>query len=162
LLLKAAHAAVSRGDLMALEEVAALGKALAPTRERLAESLGQGAAFLGAVRTGWPDAARPAFGDSLVYPVAAGAVTAGLGALSSIALIAYVNIFAINLIAAGVRLGLCGQVGGVRILAALQPAMVDIVRRADSAGIEALGSCALGSDIASMRHETLETRLFMS
>src|ERR1700744_2115477 len=42
------------GELLRIADLAA---ALAPSRERLAESQGQGEAFLAAVRAGWPAAA---------------------------------------------------------------------------------------------------------
>jgi urease accessory protein len=61
-----------------------------------------------------------------------------------------------------VRLSLCGQSGVVRILAALGPAIADIAARAEHASEADLGGCALGADIASLRHETLNGRLFLS
>jgi urease accessory protein len=157
-LLSLAH----RADDEALAELAALAAALAPSRERLAETLGQGEAFLTAVRAGWPQLAPCVLPGRLAYPVVAGAAAARLGASAQMTLGAYLTGFCANLIAAGVRLSLCGQSGGVRILARLTPLIGEIAARAANAAHEDLGGCALGADIASLRHETLNGRLFLS
>ncbi len=156
-----AHRAARAGDAARLTDLAALGAAFAPSRERLAETLGQGAAFLAAVREGWPDVAAE-LADQPAYPVAAGACCGRIGASLPIALQAYLTGLCANLIAAGIRLALCGQKGGVRILSALGPDIADLARRASEAEEEDLGGCAFGSDIASMRHEVQEGRLFLS
>jgi urease accessory protein len=157
-----AHRAALAGDEAALASVAGLAAALAPSRERQAEAIGQGQAFLSAVRAGWPQATPDTLPDRIAYPVAAGAASAGIGAPLRTALNAYLTGFASNLIAAGVRLGFCGQTGGVRTLSALGPLIAEAARRAEQAGEDDLGGCALAGDIASMRHETLNGRLFLS
>jgi urease accessory protein len=150
------------GDDAALLDVADLAAALAPSRERAAETLGQGEAFLRAVRTGWPGVAPDALPDRVAYPVAAGAAARGIGAPVTTVVVAYLTGFAANLIAAGVRLSLCGQSGGVRILSGLGPLIAQLALRAAEATQDDLGGCALASDIAAMRHETLHTRLFIT
>jgi urease accessory protein len=160
-LLAAAHAAVRGGDSKGLAEVAGLAAAMAPCKERLAESLGQGEAFLRAVRAGGL-AAAPMVADRTALPVAAGAATARVGADVETALIAYLNGFAANLIAAGVRLSVCGQTGAARTLAAVSPTVVALAARAARSSLDDLGGCAFGSEIAAMRHEALPTRLFIS
>jgi len=145
-----------------LLDVAALSAALAASRERLAETEGQGQAFLAAVREGWPGLAPAALPERTTYPAAAGACCAAIGAPLHAAIGVYLTGFAANLIAAGIRLGLCGQSGGVRVLAALQPLIARLAASAEDAGEDDLGGCAFGSDIAAMRHETLEGRLFLS
>jgi urease accessory protein len=161
-ILNLAHGAVLADDAAELTRVAALSVALAPSRERLAEATGQGEAFLAAVRAGWPDHAPPRQSVRVTYPVAAGAATASLGAPVRLALSAYLTGFCANLIAAGVRLGFCGQSGGVRILSHLGLLIADLAARGARAGEDDLGGCALAADIASMRHETLSGRLFLS
>jgi urease accessory protein len=149
-------------DDEALLTIADLAAALAPSRERSAETLRQGEAFLIAVRAGWPDVIPAALPERVAHPVAAGAAARGIGAPVTTALIAYLTGFTANLIAAGVRLSLCGQSGGVRILAGLGPLIADLAARANDATEADLGGCALASDINAMRHETLRTRLFIS
>ena len=156
-----AHRAAREGDAERLHDLAALGAALSPSGERLAETTGQGGAFLAAVRAGWPEKAAD-LPELTAYPVVAGACCGRLGASLPMALQAHLTGFCANLIAAGVRLGLCGQTGGVRILSDLGPVVADIALRAAGAEEDDLGGCAFGSDIASMRHEALEGRLFLS
>jgi urease accessory protein len=154
--------AARAGDDARLLYVAELSAALAPSRERLAETVGQGEAFLAAVRAGWPERAPAALPRRVAYPAAAGAAAASLGTDPDTALAAYLTGFCANLIAAGVRLGLCGQTGGVRLLSRLAPLVWRLAGRAAQAGEDDLGACALTADIASMRHETLDGRLFLS
>jgi urease accessory protein len=149
------------GDAAGFARVASLALSLCPSRERQAETVGQGEAFAAAVREGWPQFAPPAAGR-LPYSAAAGWSAAMLGAPAPLALAAYLTGFAANLIATGVRMSLCGQSGGVRILARLAPLVADLARRAAVSGEDHLGGCALAADIASMRHETLDGRLFLS
>jgi urease accessory protein len=157
-----AHRAVRNEWEDTLPELAELSAALATSRERWAETLGQGEAFLAAVRTGWPGLAPPSLPARTTYGVAAGAATARLGAAPQMALSAYVTGIVANLIAASIRLGVCGQSGGVRVLATLGPTICDLAIRAADAEEQDLGGCALGADIAGMRHETLNGRLFLS
>ena len=161
-LLNAAHALALTGDKAGLIALADVAQALTPSRERLAETVGQGEAFLAAVQGGWPHARCPALPDRTPYPVAAGAACALLGAPARLSLTAFLTGFFANLIAAGVRLSLTGQAGGVRILSGLGPVIVDVAGRAAASSLDDLGGCAFGSDIAAMRHETLNGRLFIS
>lgn len=161
-LLALAHTATANGAVDEQLRLIDLASALAPSKERLAESLDQGEAFLTAVRAGWPDAVAKDTPGRLGYAVAAGIAAAGLGCDQRPATSAYLTGFCANLAAAGLRLGLCGQTGSVRIIAALGPVIAAIAERAAHAEESDLGGCALGVDIASMRHETLNGRLFLS
>ena len=49
-----------------------------------------------------------------------------------------------------------------KTIAGLSPLIAEIATEAESAPLDAIGGCAVLSDIASMRHETQETRLFRS
>jgi urease accessory protein len=161
-LLSLAHQCAAASDDEALIRAADLAAALAISRERSAETMGQGEAFILSVRAGWPDVIPAALPDRVAHPVAAGAAGGGIGAEPSTVIIAYLTAFAANLIAAGVRLSLCGQSGGVRILSRLGPLIADLATRAQGAGEDDLGGCALAADIGGMRHETLYTRLFLT
>ncbi|WP_293675846.1 urease accessory protein UreF [uncultured Phenylobacterium sp.] len=148
-------------DVGAWRDVGVLAMALCSSRERRAETLGQGDAFVAAVREGWPALAPPGL-EATPYPVTAGWSTAALGAPATDAIAAYLTGFAANLIAAGVRLSLCGQAGAVRILARIAPRIANLAARAATASEDDLGGCAIAADIAAMRHETLDGRLFLS
>jgi urease accessory protein len=145
-----------------LTQVGALAYALAPSGERLRETLAQGDAFARAVTQGWPGLLPSKLGTVIAYPVVAGASVAALRAPLSDALTAYLNGLVGNAIAVGVRLGLCGQSGGVRILSTLGDIIARTAQRAAISSLDDLGGCAFGADIASMRHETLQPRIFVS
>ena len=145
------------GDPVRLADVAALASALAPSAERALETEAQGAAFANvtAAVAGGADAPVP-------YPVAVGraAAAAGIG-LDATALI-YLHAMVANLVSAAVRLVPLGQTDGQRIIAALRPLCLSVRDQAIAADLAGIGSCAFLSDIAAMRHETQDVRLFRS
>jgi urease accessory protein len=161
-LFAAAYHAAGAQIWTSLTQIAALAKALAPSAERLRETLAQGDAFARAVAEGWPTLLPQTLSAVAAYPVVAGAAVAALKAPLSDALTAYLNGFAGNSIAVGIRLGLCGQSAGVRILAALGDVIAQTAQRAAASSLDDLGACAFAADIASMRHETLQPRIFVS
>nr|WP_294546845.1 urease accessory protein UreF [uncultured Rhodopila sp.] len=154
ILLRHAHRNVS--DPNALRDIAALGLAAAPSRERRDEALNQGRAFALAVG---PWAQVP---DDMPYAVAVGAAAAGKGIPEDDTAAAYVQAFVTNLISAAVRLVPLGQTAGLRVLAALEPVILATAEETKTASPDDLGGCAFRSDIAAMRHETQYTRLFRS
>lgn len=173
LMAEAFHAATAR-DQDRFAAVAELGVALAGSAERRAETLALGAAFAEA-SAHWagegggagPDgAAAPAVAaepaGALPYPVAAGRLAALASLPLSDSLIAFAHGFAASLVSAAVRLVPLPQSVAVRVLYGLERAIGDAANRAASATLDDLGSSALGSEIAAMRHETLHTRLFRS
>jgi urease accessory protein len=161
-LFAAAYRAAQAQTWVDLSQIAALASALAPSAERLRETLAQGDAFARAIADGWPSLLPLPLGAVIAYPVVAGAAVAALKAPLSDALVAYLNAFAGNAIAVGIRLGLCGQSGGVRILSSLGQAIAGAAQQAALSNLDDLGACAFGADIASMRHETLQPRIFVS
>jgi urease accessory protein len=150
------HAHRNASDPTALREIAALGLAATPSRERRDEALYQGRAFVLAVA---PWAQVP---DDMPYAVAVGAAAAGTGVPEDDTAIAYVQAFVTNLISAAVRLVPLGQTAGLRVLAALEPAILATGEETKAASLDDPGGCAFRSDLAAMRHETQYTRLFRS
>jgi urease accessory protein len=149
------HALQAAVDPAALNDLAERARALAPARERRAETQDQGAAFALAAAP-WGDiGAAP-------YPVAFGALAGRHAIAAPLAVAAYLQAFTANLISAAVRLIPLGQTAGLRLLAALQPDTVTVATAAAAATLDDLGGCAFRSDIAAMRHETQYTRLFRS
>jgi urease accessory protein len=153
-LFKAAWAA-KPDDLAAIAELA---DALSPSLERRRETLGQGEAFLIAARAWGP---APLSGAA-AYPVAVGAVTAAANIPLASALTAWLHAFAANLVSVAVRAVPLGQTNGVAVIADLEPVILATAARAAASSLDDLGSAALLSDIAAMRHETLGVRLFIS
>ena len=145
-------------DRTALAQLAELGLATAPSQERRMETLNQGRAFmLAAAPWGVPPAP-----EDIPYPVAVGAVAGWHGVAEDDAAAAYLQAFCANLISAAVRLVPLGQTAGLRVLAALEPVILDTAAGTAKATLDDLGGCAFRSDLASMRHETQYTRLFRS
>jgi urease accessory protein len=141
-------------DVAALAELAA---ALQPSRERVAETLGQGTAFATTVRAVWGlDVADMAF------PVAVGraAGLAGLPVLPVAQL--YLQAMVSNLIQAAQRLMPLGQTAAQRVLAGLSPVCAQVAAEAMEAGLDGIGGAGFAIDIASMRHEGMEPRMFRS
>lgn len=152
------HARDAEAD--ALRGLCALGVAAAFGRERRLETVAQGNAFVRAASV-WGGArlARLA-GFDAPYPIALGAACADHGIAAEMAAPAYVQAFVASLISAAVRLVPLGQTGGLRVLAALEPTIAEVAADARHAGLDELGGACLRSDIAALRHETQETRLF--
>ena len=143
-------------DAAGLAEIADLAEALAPSLERRRETLGQGEAFLIAARAWGPTALTGA----VAYPVAVAASAAGIPVEA--ALTAWLHAFAANLVSVAVRAVPLGQTDGVAAIAGLEPIVLSTTARAAVSTLDDLGSSALLSDIAAMRHETLDVRLFIS
>lgn len=135
--------------------LAALAEALASSRERWLETTEQGAAFLRTTNalTGqdWP---------AMPLPIAVGAAARGLDVPVPEVCALYLHAFAGALVQAAVRFVPLGQTEGQQVLADLQPLILRLAAEAADAPLGAIGSGALGSDMAAMRHETMETRIF--
>jgi urease accessory protein len=161
-----AHRAVRKSDTARLREIAELGAAFSPSKERHLETTAQGRAFVMAVRAAWPceslDMLDAMWDGPVAYPVAVGTACAGHGIAVGMALPAFLHAVAANWISAGVRLIPLGQTDGQRMLAALENIIAITAARALSASLDDIGGAALRADIGSMRHETQYTRLFRS
>jgi urease accessory protein len=156
-LLKAAWSAAAAEDAAALDEIAELAEALAPSLERRRETLAQGAAFLEAVAAWNP----PPLAEA-AYPVALGATAGAAGVPLEPALTTWLHAFAANLTSVAVRAVPIGQSDAVAVIAGLEAVLLKTAARAAASDLDDLGSAALNSDIAAMRHETLDGRLFIS
>ena len=161
-----AHRAIAAKDDAGLRAVAELAAAMVPSKERLLETTTQGRAFLDATRAAWPCEALArldaAWDGAVALPVAVGIACAGHSIGCEAALRAFLHALTANWISAGVRLIPLGQTDGQRLLAALEPVVAATATRALKTSLDDVGSAALRTDIASMRHETQYTRLFRS
>ena len=140
------------GDAAALDATA---RALAATKERLAETLEQGTAFARTVSalTGRALPAR-------CLPIAVGEAAAVLDLAANEVIAVYLHAFAANLVACATRFAPLGQTEAQRMLAGLHPLIGLMADRAASAGLDEIGTAALGADLAAMRHETMDVRIF--
>jgi urease accessory protein len=148
----------------ACEDVAALGRAVPASRERLAETVGQGDAFVRAAEPWRALTPAPSQSEQHGVPIAVaiGALTGRHGIDPDLACAAMLQAFTANLIFAAVRLVPLGQSVGLAVLAALEPSILAVAEETRGAALADIGGCAWRSDIAAMRHETQHTRLFRS
>ncbi len=158
-LLAEAHRVVDDDERLAA--VAELAEALSGSAERHRETMLQGSAFLTAAAS-WPHGVLQRLGEAAAYPVAVGAVAGGHGVAVEAALTAYLHSLVSNLVSVAIRCGVIGQRDGVAVLAGLEQTIVALAGSAAASTLEDLGSSAIRADIASLRHETLTTRLFRS
>lgn len=150
-------AAYRASDDTALAQVDARARAFAPSRERLAESLNQGAAFCQTTAGIWGDDL-----PDLTYPVALGHAARLHGLSLELTLQMYTHAFVSNLVSAAQRLMPVGQLEGQRILSELAPLIRDAAQNACETDLSDLAGVSFISDIASMHHETQYSRIFRS
>ncbi|MGX5841543.1 urease accessory protein UreF [Mesorhizobium sp. ArgA1] len=147
-----------KGDL---DDIAAVAEALAGSRERHAETMLQGGAFLKAA-SAWPNPVLGRLPAECAYCVAVGAVAGGNGIALQDALSAFLQAFFSNLVQASIRLGVVGQSGATALLAGFEPLALATAARASGSTLDDLGGCAFVSDVMAMKHETQYSRLFRS
>lgn len=133
----------------------AFGRAMAGSAERLVETVDQGAAFARTV-AGLTGRALPA----RVLPVAVGEAAAGLDLAPADVIGVYLHGFAGNLVAVATRFVPLGQTEGQGVLAGLHPVIGEVAGWAAAAGLEDIGTAAFGADLAAMRHEEMDVRIF--
>ena len=149
-----AHARTPDADLTALSD---LTYAYATSAERQTELRDQGAAF-GQLVTALTGQHQPA----LPYPLALGLSTRPLNLPTDEILALYLHALAAQLISAAVRFIPLAATTGQQTLATLAPLMTQIAAEAATAPLTSLASSTLGADMAAMRHETLDVRIFRS
>lgn len=138
-----------------LDALADLSLALASGAERQHETLAQGTALartVGAL-TGRCLSARP-------LPVALAEAAAPLNLPPAQVIALYLHAFASNLIQCMVRFVPLGQTEGQATLAALHPVITRLATTLCTATTNDLASATFGAEMAAMRHETLQPRIF--
>ena len=117
----------------------------------------QGAAFARLVRQVWgldlPD---------MLLPLAVGRAVALSGLPQDQAVALYLQGFVANLVSAAVRLVPLGQTTGQQVQARLAPTCAQIAAETRGLGPDDIYSNSFLADVAAMRHETQEPRLFQS
>jgi urease accessory protein len=164
-ILRDSHHAADAGHLAALALANRRGLAYRATAELALETTAQGEAFLMTLRAAWPDDFLEAWAkkrEDVCYAAAIGAAAARAGILLGDALTGFLQAMAGNLVSAALRLGVIGQTDGQRILAALEPVVIEAAANAIARDPADFGAAAFAVDLASMAHETQYTRLFRS
>ncbi|MFW7267906.1 urease accessory protein UreF [Gluconacetobacter sp. Hr-1-5] len=142
--------------------VAQVGCALASSRERWEETVQQGEAFLKAAAN-WPHALPPGFDPRATrwpLPVAHGVAFRASGLDQETVAWANAHAAIASLVSAAVRLVPLGQTCGLRALAALEPTLRDVIDATRDLTLDDAGSLCFRADLAAMKHETQQTRLF--
>ncbi len=135
-------------------DLAALAEALAPSQERWQETRDQGAAFAAAV-TAAGYTVKP-----MPFPVSVGVAARTLDLASTQVGQLYLHAFISNLVSAAVRFVPLGQSEGQGVLSALHPVIVEVADEASKSTTDDITSAVPRADLAAMRHETLEVRIF--
>ena len=134
-----------------------LALALAGSAERYSETtqLGRNFNIAAAVWTG-----EDKFEGVMAYPVAAGLACKLMCIPQDLSLAAYLQGFCAALVSVAVRLVPLGQTSGLRVLRNLAPLISATAQSAATATLDDLGSNCIAAEIAAMKHETLEPRIF--
>lgn len=148
-------------DQAGLAQLCELGLAMAGSAERYRETLLLGQGFRDAAKA-WPVPVLELLPQDLPYCVAVGAIGSANQVEAKAILIGYLHSGASQLVSAAIRLGVCGQVQGVAILASLESMFEAVAARAQVSTLDDLGTSAIGAEISSLRHEELHSRLFRS
>lgn len=154
ILLRAAYASKTEATLIDVNETTL---AVSSSKERALETRLQGAAFGATTAAIWG-------GDTLdlCYPVAVGAAAARMVLDVDLTTAMYLHSFAGNLVSAAVRCVPLGQTDGQMVLAALLPLCDQTAKQTENVTLNELHSTAFLSDIAALKHETLQPRNFRS
>ena len=144
-------------DLAGLAEFAC---ALAPGRERLTETLEQGRAFglTAQALTGGGIAATA--GEAMPYPVAVGAAARGLGLAPQRVVALFLQSVLGNLVQVAVRFVPLGQTEGQQVLAGLTGAIESVAAGAVETGLADIGGAGVRADIAGLKHEEMDVRIY--
>jgi urease accessory protein len=140
-----------------IADVDATGRAFAASAERLRESQNQGAAFVKTVAA-TSDIVLP----DLLFPVAVGHAAGQIKSPPDLGCSLYLQAFVSNIVLACVRLIPLGQTEGQAVIQNLAPICEATANRAMHATLDDLHSNTFISDIAAMRHEVQQPRLFQS
>lgn len=130
-------------------------RAMAGSRERLIETVDQGTAFARTVSSLTGRALPPR-----ALPVAVGEAAAGLDIAAEEVIAVYLHGFAGNLVAVATRFVPLGQTEGQAVLAGLHPVIHEVAGWAVTARLEDIGVAAFAADLAAMRHEEMDVRIF--
>ena len=157
--------ALTDEDEQGFRETCELAIALSPSSERHLETTQQGRSFMDALGAAWPSPKIDELlrhSSEIAYPVAFGAALFAHRLKLRPSLAGFALHSCANLVSAVVRLGTVGQTDGQKIIASLVKPAEGAAAKAARATLDDIGTATLRSDLASLRHETLYSRLFRS
>ncbi|MEL6701627.1 MAG: urease accessory UreF family protein, partial [Pseudomonadota bacterium] len=136
------------------EDMTALARALTASRERAEEAEAQGAAFARTL------AAMGCDVSPAPLPVAVGQAARNLDVSTPEVAALYLQSYIGNLVTVAVRAIPLGQSDGQRVLGELAGPIADTADWGATATPDGLGSASFGADMAAMRHEVQEVRIY--
>jgi urease accessory protein len=92
--------------------------------------------------------------------VAVGEAARELGLPAEEVVAVYLHAFVANLVACATRFAPLGQTEGQAMLTGLHPVIGTLADAAATAGLYDIGTAALGAELAAMRHEEMDVRIF--
>jgi urease accessory protein len=152
--IRLAYAAQDAAELGALNSAC---RAFAPSQERRREGERQGQAFARVTSDVWHIALPP-----LQFSIAIGRAASLADLPLAPVVTLYLQAFLANLVSAAQRLMPLGQTQAQQVLADLNMLCLQIEAETQGLGLDDITSSAFLSDIAAMRHETLQPRIFQS
>ena len=153
--LDAVFLVLARAQAADFPALAELCRAMASSSERLAEMNEQGRAFgqtIAAI-TGIPQPALP-------YALAVGHATLALRVETAEVLMLWLQNLAAQLTSVAVRFVPLGQTEGQQVLARLAPLIAGLAEAYAVLGPDDLYNTTPGADLAAMRHETMDVRIY--
>lgn len=132
-------------------------RAYAPSLERLREAERQGQAFARVTSVVW-EMSLP----TLQLPIALGRAAKLAELPIDMVVTLYLQALLANLVSAAQRLMPLGQTDAQAVLSRLNQTCLEIAADSSNKGLVDISSSAFLSDIAAMRHETLQPRIFQS
>jgi urease accessory protein len=97
---------------------------------------------------------------SRVLPVAVAEAARGMDLPDKDMVAVYLHAFAANLVACATRFAPLGQTEGQAVLAGLHPVIAEVATWAAVAEVDEIGTAALAAEMAAMRHEAMDVRIF--
>jgi urease accessory protein len=156
-----AHAHRAHTDPSALSDLADLSLALVSSRERWLEQTITGDSYVRAAQH-WPAETLARLPEPCPYPIAVGAIAAAHEIDLIDTLLAWLTATVHGQVSVAIRLVPLGQTDGLKLMSALEPRVAALAQTAATTSLADLGAIAYAADIAQMRHETLEPRIFRS
>ena len=153
--LDAMFLALARDPLADIGALSDLARAMAGSSERLTEMLEQGRAF-GRQLAAITGTAQP----PLPYALAVGFATRALQLPTEEVLMLWLQALAVQLTLVAVRFVPLGQTEGQAVIARLAPLIAGLAEGYALARMDDLSSTTPGADLAAMRHETMDVRIY--
>ena len=138
------------------EEINDLALSLCPTKERKIESIEMGNAFRKVLEDSWNYKIQ----ENTAYPVSVGKAAKYFKIPLNLTIISYLQSFAFNLINVCIKHIPIGQKVGQDCIIQTYDLIRELEKDSENLNLEDLGGICFNSDIYSIKHENLKTRVY--